>query len=83
MSCDFWPKSRRQERLWIELLRNATVSERFTLMRWMTAFTIRRTREEIVRANPDLSPEELKLEFIEVRYGKELAQRVRDYLRRR
>lgn len=83
MYCDIRPKSHRQEKLWIELLRNATCAERFTLTRQMTAFARRRCREEIARANPDLNPEELKLKFIEVQYGKQLADQVREYLHRR
>jgi hypothetical protein len=64
----------------IELLRKKTVSERFALVRSLTAFTIDLSRRAIARANPDLSPDELRIKYIELVYGKELSQRVRDYL---
>ncbi|MGD0654849.1 MAG: hypothetical protein ABSA16_10930 [Thermoguttaceae bacterium] len=68
------------ERVQIELLRKKTVSERFALVRSLTAFTIDLSRRAIARANPDLSPDELRIKYIELVYGKELSQRVRDYL---
>ncbi len=68
------------EQVQIELIRKKTVSERFALVRSLTAFTIDLSRRAIARANPDLSPDELRLKYIELVYGKELSQRVRDYL---
>ena len=68
------------ERVQIELLRRKTVSERFALVRSLTAFTIDLSRRAIARANPDLSPDELRLKYIELVYGNDLSQRVRDYL---
>ncbi len=68
------------ERVQIELIRKKTVSERFALVRSLTAFTIDLSRRAIARANPDLSPDELRIKYIELVYGKELSQRVRDYL---
>jgi len=68
------------ERVQIELLRKKTVSERFALVRSLTAFTINLSRRAIARANPDLSLDELRLKYIELYYGKDLAQRVREYL---
>ena len=68
------------EKVQIELLRKKTVSERFALVRSLTAFTIDLSRRAIARANPDLSPDELRIKYIELFYGKDLAQRVRDYL---
>ena len=83
MHVTYWPEEARKQHLWLELLRDATFAERFRLTSWMTAVARGRIREEISRASPGLSPEEFKLKFIEVCYGEELAQRVRDYLRRR
>jgi hypothetical protein len=68
------------ERVQIELLRKKTVSERFALVRSLTTFTIELSRRAIARANPDLNPDELRLKYIELVYGKELSQRVRDFL---
>jgi len=71
----------RKEYLWIELLRQATPAQRITQTRIMTAIAMNRSRQEIAQAHPELSPEELRLKFIEVHYGRELADQVREYLR--
>ena len=73
--------SREAETVQIELLRKLTLAERFAKLRALTARTVRLSKRAIARANPDLSPEELKLRFIELHYGKELAERVRAYLK--
>ena len=70
------------ERVQIELIRRKTVSERFALVRSLTAFVIDLSRRAVARANPDLDDDELRLKFIEINYGAELAQRVRDYLKK-
>ncbi|MHC4176827.1 MAG: hypothetical protein ACYSWU_04940 [Planctomycetota bacterium] len=69
------------EKVQIELLRKLTVAERFAKVRALTARTVRLSKRAIARANPDLSPEDLKVRFIELHYGKDLAQRVRAYVR--
>lgn len=68
------------EKVQIELLRKSTVAERFAKVRALTARTVRLSKRAIARANPDLSPEELKLKFIELHYGNGLGERVRHYL---
>ncbi len=68
------------ERVQIELIRKRTVSERFALVRSLTAFALGLSRRAISRTNPDLGPEELRLKYIELAYGRELAQRVKEYL---
>ena len=67
----------------IELLRKATVAERFSKVRSLTARSVRLSKRAISRANPGLTPEELRLRFIELHYGKDLAERVRVYLQNR
>ncbi len=71
------------EKVQLELLRKATVAERFAKMRSLTAMTISLSRRAIARANPRLSPEQVRLKFIELHYGKDLAKRVRKYLENR
>jgi hypothetical protein len=70
------------ERVQIELIRKKTVSERFAMIRSLTAFSADLSRRAIARANPDLDDDELRLKFIEINYGTELSQRVRDYLKK-
>jgi hypothetical protein len=71
------------ERVQIELLRKASASERFALACSLTATTISLSRRAIARANPDFSPQDVDLKFVELHYGKDLASRVRRYLERR
>ena len=71
------------ETVQIELLRKSTVAERFAKVRALTARTVGLSKRALARANPDLSPEELKLRFVELHYGKELAERVRKYVNSR
>jgi hypothetical protein len=68
------------ERVQIELLRQKTLAERFMMVRSLTAFSLGLSRDALRRLYPDLSPEEFRLKIIEHHYGKELAQRVREYL---
>ena len=71
------------EKVQIELLRKATFAERFAKMRSLTAMTISLSRRAIARANPQFSPEQVGLKFIELHYGKDLAEQVRKYLENR
>ncbi len=71
------------EKVQIELLRKASTSERCALMCSLTATAVSLSRRAIARANPDLSPQEVDLKFVELHYGKKLASRVRRYLERR
>jgi len=71
------------EQVQIELLRRATNAERLGLALSMTDLAIGLARRAIARANPGLSQQELDLIYLEVHYGRELARRVRDYLKER
>lgn len=76
-STDTHPKA---EAVQIELLRKASPSKRFALMRRLSEQTISLAKRAIRRANPDASEQELNLIFVEIHYGRELAQRLRAYL---
>jgi hypothetical protein len=65
------------------LLRSATVADRFAQTCSLTATAISLSRRAIARANPDLSPEEVDLKFVELHYGRRLANAVRSYLESR
>jgi len=71
------------EKIRIDLLRKISVGERFLKVRALTARTVGLSKRAIARANPDLCAEEVKLKFIELHYGRDLAERVREYLRNR
>jgi hypothetical protein len=71
------------EQIQIELLRKTSPARRLELALSLSQSAIELTREGIRKANPDASKEEIGLIFVEVTYGKELADRVRNYLARR
>jgi hypothetical protein len=71
------------EKVQVQLLRKLTAAQRFAKVRALTTRTVRLSKRAIARANPDLSPEELRLRFIELHYGKPLAERVREYMNNR
>lgn len=72
-----------EEKALIEWLQKKTPAQRLELGLSLTQANIERIREDIRLANPNASKEELDLIFVEVNYGKELADRVRTYLARR
>ena|SRR5687768_15383678 len=71
------------ERIQIELLRKATISERFHLLRSLTQTTRRLAWQGIRRIHPEASDQEVDLIFVAVHYGQELADRLRADLARR
>jgi hypothetical protein len=68
------------ERVQIELLRKATPERRLELGLSLSQTALRIARQAIAKANPLASEEEQKLLFVEVTYGKDLADRVKAYL---
>jgi hypothetical protein len=71
------------ERVQIELLRKATVAQRVSLAFSLTESALKQVQRAIRKAHPNASEEELRLIFVEVHYGKELADRLRAYLGRK
>jgi hypothetical protein len=69
------------ERVQIELLRRASVAERAACLLSMSDWTIELSRRGIQQATPGLSDEEVGLRFVELHYGRHLAEEVRAYLR--
>jgi hypothetical protein len=73
----------RAARVQVDLLRNAPVAKRIHLVRSLTRTAILLSCRAIGRANPNLGEREVSLLFVELHYGKHLAQEMRDYLERR
>jgi hypothetical protein len=71
------------ERVRIDLLRRAGLRGRATLASNLTNRALGRARRGIALANPHMSELERKLLFVEVHYGRDLATRLRDWLRAR
>ncbi|HLC17107.1 MAG TPA: hypothetical protein VJL89_12865 [Thermodesulfovibrionia bacterium] len=68
------------EKVQISLIRQASVAKRASIMRSLSETVITLSRRAIARANPDLSEPEVNLMFVSIHYGKDLANRVREYL---
>jgi hypothetical protein len=71
------------ERVQIESLRKASMAKKFALVNSLSRAVIQASRNNIRQLHPDTSEEELALIFVELHYGKELADRVRIDLERR
>ena len=71
------------ERVQIELIRKASPAKLFGLVRSMSQTMIQASRENIRRLHPDANKEELTLIYIELYYGKELANLVRTQMEKR
>ena len=65
------------EREQIELLRKMSPARKFHLVRSMSRTMIQASRANIRAMHPEADENELRLLFIELYYGKELAERVR------
>ncbi len=65
------------EQLQIELLRQKTVTERMALAGNLTHFVIQLSRQAIARQHPEWTQRQVDLEWVEVHYGRELAESLR------
>ncbi len=68
------------ERVQIELIRESSVSRRISIVRSLSQTVMFLSRRAIQRANPSLSEREVDLAFVELHYGKDLAERLRLYM---
>ena len=78
-SDDTHPDARRVQ---IDLLRGMTEGQRFAMCEAMTKDTVRWSREAIREEMPDASEQEILLRWIEVVYGRDLAEHVRPLIDR-
>jgi hypothetical protein len=73
----------RQEYLYVLLIRDMSAAQRLGISWALTKYTINRQREKIAREHPEYSPLEVKLQWAENAYGKELIDEVRASLAQR
>jgi hypothetical protein len=71
------------ERVLIETLRAAGPRGRAQMLSMMINDAMWRSQRAIARSHPEMSEEERRLLFIEVHYGRDLAERVRRFLAER
>ena len=68
------------EKVLIELLRKATVAQRVSRAFSMSDMVKRLSMQAIAKASPKYSQQEVKLKWAELHYGKELTDRIREYI---
>ncbi len=71
------------ERVQIELIRKATPAKLFGLVRSMSQTMIEASIRNIRKLHPDASQEEITLIFVELYYGKKVANLVRSQIEKR
>ena len=71
------------EDIQISLIRKSSIAKRISALRSLSQTVVLLSRRAIMRANPDLNERELKSKIIEYHYGRELADRLRRYLKER
>jgi len=71
------------ERVQIELIRKASISKRFALVRSWSQLLIEANRQQIRKEHPNASEEEIGLIFVARHYGQALAERLRAEIARR
>ena len=64
----------------IALLQSKTTSHRLALTLTLSETTTSLSKKAIRRANPEISENELRCRFVELHYGKSLADNFREYL---
>lgn len=69
--------SKDAERIQLELLREKTPAERLMLAARLSHEVIQASKRAIVRVHPELTPRQVEHLFIELHYGRELADGVR------
>ena len=67
------------EKIQIEQYRRITGAQKIAQMRSLSSFVIGLSRRGIARANPHLNPSEVDMLWVELNYGKDLANRLRSY----
>jgi hypothetical protein len=70
------------QRLQMELARRKSPAEKIAQVREMTNLVVALSRRAIARVNPQMTPQEIELRWVEIHYGRKLAAELRDYLSR-
>jgi hypothetical protein len=70
------------EKVLNDLLRQASDAKRISIVRSLTNLALRMSRQAVAEAHPELSPWEAKLLWIELHYGKPLADELREHIQR-
>jgi hypothetical protein len=80
MICQSPDTDPRAEKVLIELIRKSSVAERISRVRSLSQTVMFLSRRAIQRANPCMTEREVNLAFVELHYGKALAEQLRSYM---
>ena len=80
MLSDTTPDARR---VLLDLMRRATPAEKLARVRSLSATVIELSRRAIARRHPDWTPLQVQLKWVELHYGRELAEQLTEYLKER
>ena len=69
------------EKVLISLLRKASISKKLSQVRSLSMTTIQLSKRAIARSNENLNEEQVNLLFVKYHYGKDLADRVKKYIK--
>ena len=68
------------EEIQIDLIRKSSIPKRMAILQALTEITIRLSKNAILRANPQLSRQEVNFLFCSFTYGENLANRIKEYI---
>ena len=80
MICQSPDTTPQAEKVQIELIRQSSVAKRISIVRSLSRTAMFLSRRAIRRANPSLGEREVDVLFVELHYGKDLAERLRSYM---
>lgn len=71
------------EEIQINLIRQSTISKRIAMVQALTETTVRLSKKAILRANPQLSGQEINIIFYSFTYDENLANKIKEYIERK
>jgi hypothetical protein len=70
----------KSEQMLISLLREKSAAKKFAMIRSLSQSTIQLSKRAIARANEGIEDDQLNVLFIDLHYGKELAQKFKKHI---
>jgi hypothetical protein len=68
------------EEIQINLIRQSNIPKRIAMVQALTEITVRLSKKAILRANPQLSEQEINFLFCSFTYGENLANKIKEYI---
>jgi len=71
------------EEIQINLIRQSNIPKRIAMVQALTEITVRLSKKAILRANPQLSGQEINFLFCSFTYSENLANKIKEYIERK